>query len=256
MHKDQLGRTVHLKKTPERIVSLVPSQTELLAYLCLESQLVGITKFCEHPAYLKSQKTIVGGTKKVNLKKIEALRPDIILCNKEENTKQMVAQLEQIAPVWISNVISFTDNLALITSFGAMFGRQGEAQDLAQAIKERYALFADSLTPSKKQVAYLIWKDPYMAVGDNTYINSILELIGLENMFKNRNSRYPEINQDDLKDADLVLLSSEPYPFGKKHLQAFNQTINAQVALVDGSYFSWYGSRSLAAFDYFKSLQL
>ncbi len=119
--KDQLGREVILEGVPKRIISLVPSQTELLCYLGLEASIVGITKFCVHPENLRKEKKIVGGTKNVHFDRIRDLSPDIILCNKEENTLEMVLELEKIAPVHISNVISLEDTYQLISQYGEIF---------------------------------------------------------------------------------------------------------------------------------------
>ena len=133
--KDQLGRLHHFNKIPGRIVSLVPSQTELLVDLGLREQVVGITKFCVHPTDLKQQKTIVGGTKNVKIDKISALKPDIVIANKEENTQQIVAALETIAPVWVSDINSVKDSLNFIGAMGALFGREEQAADLIRAIE-------------------------------------------------------------------------------------------------------------------------
>ena len=111
--QDQLGTQHTFEKTPLRIVSLVPSQTELLYDLGLEDNIVGITKFCVHPFHFKATKTIVGGTKTIKFDKIKALQPDIIICNKEENTKEIVEELSQICPVWVTDILMIEDNLQM-----------------------------------------------------------------------------------------------------------------------------------------------
>ncbi len=251
-YKDQLGNTVTLSAVPQRIISLVPSQTELLVDLGLEDSLVGITKFCEYPARLKKQKAVVGGTKQVNLEKVKALNPDLIICNKEENTKTMVLALEAIAPVWVSDIYTLNDSLNMIESLGSVLGVSSEAVAMSKAINTKYLDFKANTNPKGLKTGYLIWKDPYMVAGANTFINAIIQDIGLENAFTTSTSRYPEVQIEDLKQLDLILLSSEPYPFKTKHLNQLATHTRAKIMLVDGSYFSWYGSRLLKAFSYFK----
>ncbi len=250
--QDQLGRTIELKKTPSRIVSLVPSQTELIVDLGLESSLVGITHYCVHPACLKDIKTSVGGTKKVNLRKIKELKPDIILCNKEENTKSMVEELENLAPVHISNVATLTDAYDLMLDYGKIFDRDELAQTLVRSIQLKEKSLKKLVDNSKERsVAYFIWKDPLMVAGRGTFINEMLKLNKFNNVFSEE--RYPETSFDELKNLnpEICLLSSEPYPFEDKHIPEFEES-GAKVLIVDGESFSWYGSRLLKAMDYFK----
>ena len=252
---DQLQRTVVLPKTPERIVSLVPSQTELLVDLGLRENLVGITKFCVHPTDLRKHVKIVGGTKQVHFDRIEALKPDIIICNKEENTLEMVVALEKIAPVWISDINRVEDSLEMVQRLGEVFKVGGAAELLIKRISEaleEFQIFIKNF-PSRK-TAYLIWKDPFMAAGRNTFINDLLSLNRFENMLISENSRYPEITLNELEQAELILLSTEPYPFKQHHVLELQKKLNRTVKLVYGEYFSWYGSRMAAAFEYFKTL--
>ncbi len=252
---DQLGRELELLNTPRRIVSLVPSQTELLVALGLQDAIVGVTKFCVHPSNLRKEKTIVGGTKKVNYKKIKKLNPDIILCNKEENTKDIVETLQNEYTVHVSDIFSIKDALSMIQQYGEIFKKENKANVLISKIESEQKSFIQSLAnSSSKRVAYFIWKDPWIAVGRNTFIDHLLEINNFENVFKDKD-RYPEIADEEIKSLDLILLSSEPYPFSKKHIAEI-QKINtdAKVVLVDGEFFSWYGSRLIDAFSYFKSL--
>lgn len=253
---DQLKRPISLSKTPSRIVSLVPSQTELLVDLGLEEHIVGITKFCVHPTHLRKQKTVVGGTKQVHFEKIKALSPDIIVCNKEENTKEMVATLETIAPVWISDIKNISDCIEMIGALGNLFSVETKAKEIRENIQRELASFKNTIAASLSlKTAYLIWKDPYMAAGKNTFIDELLQLNKFENIFSNREERYPEITIEDLHYAELILLSSEPFPFKQKHIdQLKSEMENKKILLVDGEYFSWYGSRLVRAFDYFKKL--
>jgi ABC-type Fe3+-hydroxamate transport system substrate-binding protein len=253
--KDQLNRTLQLSEIPVRIVSLVPSQTELLVDLGLENKIVGVTKFCVHPKSLRKEKKIVGGTKDVHYDKIKTLRPDIIICNKEENTKEIVAACEKIAPVWVSDILTIEDSLDMISSLGAIFNVADKASDLVAGInseKDKFSNFVQH-RPIQK-VAYLIWKNPYMAASTNTFINSILQVNRYENIISDADSRYPEVTVDLLKLVDLVLLSSEPYPFKREDVIQLEELLQKQVRLVDGEYFSWYGSRLRDAFMYFRTL--
>ena len=250
---DQLGRSVLLDKTPQRIVSLVPSQTDLLVDLGLESQLVGVTKFCVHPKSIRKQAIVVGGTKNVNYTKVEALQPDIIICNKEENTEGIVINCQKIAPVWVSDISTIEDSLAMIHELGEVFDKKQEALTITNGIKSEVNSFKGFIANKPlRKVLYLIWKKPYMAAGNDTFIHELLQLNKFENNIKT--NRYPEVSLSELKQAELILLSSEPYPFKDKDVKEIRSQTNAEVRLVDGEYFSWYGSRLLKAFNYFKSL--
>lgn len=255
--KDQLGRIVRVPQKPLRIVSLMPSQTELLVDLGLEEHIVGVTKFCIHPAHLRKAKTVVGGTKNVSFEKIKALEPDIILCNKEENTKEIVTVLEKTYPVHVSDIATIQEALDMIMDYGTLFQCKDKALELCTIIKRKLMDFKAfiALRP-KRRVAYFIWRKPWMVVGNQTFIHHLLELNGFINVFEMQN-RYPEVDMDTLgKTApELLLLSSEPFPFQEKHFKEARELApNATPVLVDGEYFSWYGSRLQYTFDYFKSL--
>ncbi len=254
MHvKDQLHRELYFSETPKRIVSLVPSQTELLVTMGLKDCLVGITKFCVHPIELRKEVTVVGGTKNVHLDKIATLSPDIIICNKEENTQEIVETCEKIAPVWVSDMVTFEDALKMMHLLGTLLGVSQKTQELIEEIskaKEDFDRFMKG-RPFQK-VIYVIWKRPYMAAGKGTFIDTLLHFNHYENSVKE--DRYPEVSEAEMNEVDLILLSSEPYPFKEKDVLELQQKTNATVRLVDGEYFSWYGSRLKDAFSYFKTL--
>ena len=253
--KDQLQRKISLPKTPKRIISLVPSQTELLVDMGLEENILGITKFCVHPKHLRKNKNIVGGTKQVKLEKIKALDPDIILCNKEENTQEMVVELEEIAPVHVSDIVKIEDAFDLMHQYGEIFQKEALVSTMVNSIRDKIAVLREKLKDKQvKKVAYFIWKKQLMVAGKDTFIDELLKLNKFENVFKE--SRYPETTLEELKNKnpDLILLSSEPFPFKKKHKKYF-APLNAEIKLVDGEYFSWYGSRLVEAIDYFKTLR-
>ena len=255
---DQLGREISLYSRPTRIVSLVPSQTELLVHLGLRNFLVGITKFCVHPGDLRKTTTVVGGTKRVHLDRVKRLNPEIILCNMEENTPEMVGALEEIAPVHVSDVRNLDDAIDLIGQYGEIFDVPTKAACLKAEIEKAARKLAQELEGEPpKRAAYLIWKKPWMAVGKDTFIDHLMARNHLENIFLPGEGRYPEFEVDSLKEreAELILLSSEPFPFGEKERQSLRGMFGpARVHLVNGQYFSWYGSRLKAAFEYFRGL--
>lgn len=250
--QDQLKRKIKLNGIPQRIISLVPSLTELLVDLGLEDHIVGITHFCIHPQDLKKIKTSVGGTKKVNFKKVKDLQPDLILCNKEENTKEMVDRLEEIAPVHVSDVATLGDAYDLIRDYGRIFRSEALAATMINSIQKKEANLRELVKKSRKRrVAYFIWNDPLMVAGMDTFIQEMLQLNNFENVFEK--DRYPitSVNELEKLDIDLCLLSSEPFPFKKEHKALF-EPLAREIKIVDGEYFSWYGSRLIAAMDYFK----
>lgn len=256
--KDQLGREISLKSSPKRIISLVPSQTELLCDLGLENELVGITKFCVHPYHLKATKTIVGGTKKVDFEKIKGLQPDFILCNKEENSYDFLPELEIIAPTYFSDVNTIQDSINLITDLGIILNRRTESSNLIAKINFKLNDFKNFIKDKPiRKVAYFIWSKPWMAVGNDTYINEILKLNKFENIYSNM-SRYPKVEISKIRhegDPDVIILSSEPFAFKDEHAMKISTYTNRSITVfADGEFFSWHGSRLLLAFDYFKEL--
>jgi ABC-type Fe3+-hydroxamate transport system substrate-binding protein len=256
---DQLNRKIALKEVPKRIVSLVPSQTELLVDLELREQIVGLTKFCVHPEDLRKQKKVVGGTKQVHFDRIAALGPDIILCNKEENTQEMVTELEKISPVHVSDIYTIDDSLELIRQYGEIFEVTGKASEIIEKIELEKADFQEYVKDfPERKVAYFIWKNPWMVAGKDTFIDHLLELNRFKNGFLEEDSRYPEISlaQLDEKEVEVVLLSTEPFPFKEKDIEALKKEVKLGcIQIVDGEYFSWYGSRLKAAFTYFRKVQ-
>lgn len=255
--EDQLHRKIVLAGIPSRIVSLVPSQTELLYDLGLDSEVVGITKFCVHPEKWFRSKTRIGGTKNAAIEKIKQLQPDLIIANKEENIKAQINQLEKIAPVWVSDVTTYEDAMQMILLIGSLTGKPDEAVLLHSRIHEQFSILASSiLHPAHLRTAYLIWKDPYMTAGGDTFIHSLLQKAGLKNVFDGY-KRYPETTVQQLKElgTELVLLSSEPYPFREKHILELQQELpGTQIRLADGEMFSWYGSRMQYAAPYLQKL--
>jgi len=239
--------------TPSKIVSLVPSITELLSYLQLEEQTIGITKFCIHPENWFTTKVKVGGTKTLKIEKIKELNPDLIIANKEENIKEQIEELGEKFNVFLTDANNFSEALLLIRDIGIVTGKEESASALIEKIKSAVPHFN---SPNIK-VAYLIWQNPFMVAGGNTYINSMLSVCGLKNVFENQ-LRYPEISVDEINksDAEYLLFSTEPYPFQQQHLIEYSSLFpGKKLLLADGEMFSWYGSRMLEAMYYFKNFR-
>lgn len=252
---DMMGREVAIpKKYSLTIVSLVPSQTELLYDLGLGNQVIGQTKFCVHPDAMFKSAVKVGGTKKLNISKILQLNPDIIIGNKEENDQQQIEELQKHFPVWMSDIQTQKDNIKMITELGLIFGVIGAAAHLSQQIQMGFALLTAKVH-TKTSCIYLIWNKPMMAAGQGTFINEMLNSAGFDNLVKDL--RYPEISLEEIRklNPELLLLSSEPFPFKEEHTAYFEKHLDkTRVLQVDGEYFSWYGSRMVKAPAYFYEL--
>ncbi|MBO6201722.1 MAG: ABC transporter substrate-binding protein [Chryseobacterium sp.] len=235
-----------------KVISLVPSITETLFDLGLTSEeIVGRTKFCIHPKELVKDVEIIGGTKNLNIEKIKALKPDLIIANKEENVKEQVEELMKDFKVLVTNVETLEDNYCLIKQLGHLFGKEERTQYFN--IKT-YEAFDIPKPENKLKVAYLIWKDPYMTVGGDTFISRIMEELGFENLFKDQ-KRYPEVQLEDLKEADLIFLSSEPFPFKERHIAEIQAIcVDQKIMIVDGEAFSWYGSHLAKCGEYYQNL--
>lgn len=235
-----------------KIVSLVPSITEALFDLGLtEHEVVGRTKFCIHPHNKIKDVTIIGGTKNINIEKIKALQPDLILANKEENIKEQVEALMGDFKVMVTNVETIEDNYYLLKNLGKLLHQEERAQLFNLKI---YDILNQSKLDTPVKAAYLIWKNPYMTIGCDTFIHKIMSEIGFENIFKDR-TRYPEIRAEDLADADVVMLSSEPFPFKEKHIEELKAFYpDKKIMIVDGEAFSWYGTHIAKCEAYFKEL--
>ena len=244
----------YFKQPPQKIISLVPSLTELLSYFNLDKEVIGITKFCVHPDKWFTAKTRVGGTKNINIDLIKKLNPDLVIANREENVKEQIEGLAKEFDVWVTDVNTFEDALLMINDIGELTHKGIDASKLIKGINSN---FSQLKTPKKlSPTCYLIWQDPYMTIGGDTFINDMMKYCGFQNIFENH-VRYPEISTEQLSTSNcqLILLSSEPYPFKQKHVDELQKTLpGKKIILVDGEMFSWYGSRLLLAPEYFKNL--
>jgi len=254
---DSLGRRVTLPEQPRRIVSLVPSITELLADLDLEERVVGVTRFCELPDGWREAKTIVGGTKDVKADVVADLQADFVLANQEENEKTDVETLANGlgVPVYVTEVRTVPDATDMIRTVGYLTATAEAANEMADAIDERF----DALPRMEPvRAVYLIWREPYMTVGGDTFIHDVMTRGGFKGVFSG-DTRYPEITIDEIvaKAPDVVLCSSEPFPFHQK--ERFTADLRAalpesDIRVVDGQLFSWYGPRLLHTPEYLTSL--
>ncbi len=235
-----------------RIISLVPSITETLFDFGLsENEIVGRTKFCIHPKNSVKKIEIIGGTKTLNLEKIKKLQPDLIIANKEENVKEQIEELMKFCDVWLTDINTLDDNRNFLKELGKTLNKTETAKKF---IAETDKILEKPVQNPKKSAAYLIWKNPYMAVGSDTFINDVLTNLSFQNIFENE-KRYPEISIDDLQPADAILLSTEPFPFKNQHIDEIQEIFpEKKVILVDGEAFSWYGTRISKKEEYFREL--
>jgi len=262
MWRDAAGTLHERAHDSARIVSLVPSITELICDLGLSTQLVGRTGFCVHPRETLRAVPKAGGTKDVDLAKVRALAPTHVLLNIDENEQPTAEALAQFVPhLVVTHPLGPLDNPALYRLIGGIFGREQAAEALCAQFQQAH----DALTQAarawpRQRVLYLIWKDPWMTVSRDTYISRTLALAGWDTLPANATARYPQLRLDDalLQDAELVLLSSEPYRFRTRHvaeLSALPVMRGKMVALIDGEMTSWYGSRAIAGMDYLRRLR-
>lgn len=240
-----------------RIVSLVPSITELLCYLGLADRLVGRTGFCIHPRDRVRTIPKVGGTKTLKFDAIRTLAPTHVIANIDENNRPDIERLAEFVPhIVVTHPCAPADNLALYRLLGHVFRRRLRAQKLCTAFEKRLAaLAAENFAP--RNVLYAIWKDPWMTVSPDTYIAGMLRLVNWHTLPNPPTERYPTFMSNDawLRDVDLVLLSSEPYRFRENHadiLRAWPALARKPMRLIDGEMTSWYGSRAVAGLDYLR----
>ena len=248
---DQTGRLVQIPSNPKRIISLVPSLTELLFDLDLDQEIIGVTRYCISPPEKVTRRVKVGGIHQLDFQLIASLQPDLIIANKEENDRREVLHLQEQYPVYVSDINSLPNALEMITDLGKLVDRNEKAGQIISEIEGGFHL----INPKKlSTVVYLIWNNPYRAAGGNTFINDLLQRCGFINIFE-KLERYPQISTEMVGQAQVILLSSEPYPFSEQDVEQFsNQFPASQVFLVDGTLFSWYGSRLRHTASYINQL--
>lgn len=236
-----------------RIISLVPSITELVVDLGLANQLVACTKFCVHPKSVTHSLPKIGGTKNLHMARITALNPDLIIANKEENERQQVETLQKNHRVLLTDVSDFNTAMGMIQEVGKATQTMPQALQLVSEIELG---FKSLQSTNKTSAIYLMWNKPYMAAAGDTFISAMMEMAGFRNMLYDK-TRYPIIHIEELQKLKprYLLLSSEPYPFKEVHQRLLSSLMpQTNVLLVDGEVFSWYGSRMKLAANYFKEL--
>lgn len=253
---DQLNRTVDIPESPNRIVSLVPSITELLFELDLEANINGRTRFCVHPGEKVNKVPVIGGVMGLNFHEIKKIEPDLILASKEENAKGEIMELSRDFPVWLSDVHNLTDALSMIQSIGSICDRQEKARAIIRQIEEEFRSL-EHIPENIVRVVYLIWKNPLYTINSDTFIHDMLKKAGVENVFASKQESYPIINEKKIRDKkpDYLFLPSEPYRFNDLDVKNFGHKFpKVEIKRVDGEYFTWYGSHLIRAPSYFKQL--
>lgn len=260
---DYLGHT-HVRTENPRILSLVPSLTELLFDLDLEEHIVGRTHYCIHPLERVSNIPSVGGTKKIKRDRVQELAPTHALLNVDENPQEMADELRDMGiEVIVTHPMHPDDNIVLYRLIGGVFGKLEIAENLVAGFQKARAEIAPLSQAPEIKALYLIWKDPWMAIRADTYIGNYLSLANIEVVAPGAKkaagdaARYPEIALDEktLSEVDVVLFSSEPYSFGVGDIAAFQSAFpdHAEKAhLIDGEMTSWYGSRAIAGLRYLR----
>ena len=258
---DALGVRHPVAGDDARIVSLVPSITELLFYLGLGEQVVGRTQFCIHPQAALADVPRVGGTKKLSIDKLRELRPSHVIVNIDENRKEDVALIAEFTPhIVVTHPLVPDDNLALYRLVGGIFGKQSAAQRLCVAFQRARDELADAAaTLALRRVLYLIWRDPWMTISRDTYISQTLALANWQTICHDPETRYPEVRADEnlLTNTDIVFFSSEPFPFKPAHvdeLRKLTGDTETPCEFIDGEMTSWYGNRAVEGLRYLRQL--
>ena len=253
---DQLGRKIQLDSTPEKIISLVPSITELLFDLGLEEKILGRTKFCIHPEEKVKKIPAIGGVMGLQYHKIEEIQPDIIFASKEENAKKEILDIDKQFPVWVSDVHNLTEAIGMIHSIGEICDKKDKAKELTQKTETAFEELSD-IPEGVIRGVYLIWKNPFYTINSNTFIHDMLRRCGVENLFAGKEKEYPIVKEKEIKDMnpDYIFLPSEPYNFKDSDVEKISKKFpNSEIRRVDGEFFSWYGSHLINAPSYFKQI--
>jgi ABC-type Fe3+-hydroxamate transport system substrate-binding protein len=257
---DAIGQN-HEPASGARIVSLVPSLTELLFELGLGAQVVGRTAWCVRPSPAIRKIKSLGGPKRINMRRLADIAPTHVLLNIDENPKEMADEIARLGiRTVVTHPIAPEDNPPLYRLIGGVFGRARETERLAERFgvaRARLAQAAKAL-PARR-VVYLIWMNPWMTVSDDTYIARTLAAANWRTLGHDPERRYPTIEIDPaiIDDADMILFATEPFPFKQRHIDDFVRDFpNAagKARLVEGDLLSWYGSRAIAGLDYLREL--
>jgi ABC-type Fe3+-hydroxamate transport system substrate-binding protein len=250
---DASGVAVELARPPRRIVSLVPSTTELLCTLGLGDALAGVTVYCVEPRDVVRDKTRIGGEKNPDLEKIRALDPDLVIANIEENRREDIDRLRAWSiPVWVAYPRTVAEGIAFIGELGALTGAEVAARALLRELEPLHDRVRKACAGRPPvAVFYPIWRGPYMTINGNTYIHDMLRVCGGRNIFADRAERYPTVTLDEVaaRRPEVILLPDEPFRFRRAHVADFDAypdmpaVRGGRIHLVDGKPFSWHGPR-------------
>ena len=264
MPVDASGEALTLSAPPRRIVSLIPSTTELLCDLGLADALVGVTVYCSEPRDIVRTRTKVGGEKDPDLAAIRALAPDLVIANVEENVREHVETLRGWGlSVWVTYPRTVAEGLAMIRDLGEVTGTQARAQAMLAELQPLYeSVSAQTGARPPVDVFYAIWRNPYMTVNRDTYISDLLRVCGARNVFADRAERYPALTLDEVasRRPAVIVLPDEPFRFRRAHLADFAgysevpAVRDGRIHLVDGKPFSWHGARVAQALRTIPSL--
>ena len=260
---DDVGREHAFHSSPRRIVSLVPSLTETIALLAGTDKLAGITRYCIHPQEKLRQIPRIGGTKDPNIDQILSADIDLVIANKEENLPQHIEALEKKLPVFITFPRSIQQTIKTVMDLGILTDARDNAEQFSHSCKAILkAIEADSAIAPPLKTACMIWKDPWMTVGPDTYVSDVLATLGLQNIFDSSQDRYFKTALEDViaREPQVILLPDEPYEFGKSDKALIEDFLKAQgakarVELIDGSSLTWFGSRTLPALGYLRKFK-
>jgi len=249
---DDFGQTLVFEKAPERIVSLVPSITETLIELGAGNRVVGITNYCIHPARAVDDIPRVGGTKGASLEKIDALRPDLVITNREENRKRRIDALREKYPVYVTYPRTVEQALKIVADLGTLTRTSAKAAEIAETCDQIVTSTDPVVRGNPFPTACLIWRDPWMAVGADTYISDLLGTFGFRNVFTRDDGRYPEVSLGTIAErgTDVIILPNEPYAFAEPDRRQIDSSLTekgrkVRILLVDGSYLTWFGYRTM-----------
>jgi ABC-type Fe3+-hydroxamate transport system substrate-binding protein len=256
--RDDLGDELTLDDVPRRIVSLVPSVTETVIALGAADRLAGVTNYCVYPADIVKDIPKVGGTKGFSFESIDAARPDLILANKEENRKHQIEKLRERYPVFVTYPRTVEQAIKMILDLGVLTGTEERASELAASCDHFLESMEPAIAGPPLRTACMIWRDPWMAVGPDSYVSALLDRVGFVNVFTEADGRYPETTLDAVieRRPEVIILPSEPYEFGKADQEELDRFLEgrgvaATTLRMDGSLLTWFGSRTLKGLRFF-----
>lgn len=243
---DDLGLKVVLPAHPRRIISLCPSLTETVCAVGATTQLQGVTRYCCHPEGIAQRRPVIGGALDINMAAIKSLNPDLILAVKEENNREVIASLSALYPVYVFDITTVQQGMALCEQIGILTGHGVEGARLRGQINQAWQKI--SVATAATPCAYLLWNHPLMGAGDNTFIHDVIATLGLTNILEHSTTRYPKVDHDLLSKAKIILLGSEPYAFSAEEYTSLAHAYQqSRIIRVDGEAFCWYGAHMLSS---------